>query len=294
VKGLSHQIQAPPSFPGRDTITVFSRWENGSELPDTVVFADAALTTLRARYEDVVLTGTGAYGMYFTLRPDTTFDELVFSRIDTTIQFSWGDFPPDARLAPDLYGVRWLGAIEPLISEIYYFHVDSDDGFRLWVDGQKIAEAWHIKGPGEITGGIYLEKGKKYPFRLDYFEYALGASAKLLWSSASTPKQVIPRKRLFPRLPENPGDTEDPLRLSLQPNPVHNLLGIRFDTQFQQNFHLRLFDTAGRMVREWRDQRIEEPQHWLFWPVADLQSGIYWMELEPEGKATVVQPFVKM
>ncbi|MCC6460252.1 MAG: PQQ-dependent sugar dehydrogenase, partial [Saprospiraceae bacterium] len=42
VKGLSHQIQAPPSFPGRDTITVFSRWENGSELPDTVVFADAA------------------------------------------------------------------------------------------------------------------------------------------------------------------------------------------------------------------------------------------------------------
>ena len=295
VKGLFHQVQAQALFSGKDTLRVFREWKDGETDAGRTLFADEAQTTLHAVYEDITLPGTGLYGLYHSLNSDTTFDQLLFTQIDTTVNFDWGKQPPDTRLGAEHYAIRWLGAVEPVFTELYYFHVNSDDGFRLWVSDSLVAEAWKIKGSGEISGALFLEKGRKYDIRLDYFEFEGDASVKLSWSSASTPKEIIPKKHLFPRLPQNPnGGANEKFDLLLAPNPVRNLLTLSIDADFQETFHLQLIDASGRLVREWRNQRLEAPGQRMIWPVAGLQAGMYWMELEREGAPGVVRAFMKM
>lgn len=292
VKGLFHQLQAQPLFTGPDTLLVFREWSDGESSPNRTVYADSVNTTLNAVYETLTLPGAGLYGLYHTLNSDTAFGEWVFSQIDTTINFNWAKQAPDSRLGPENYAIRWLGAVEPVFSELYYFHVNSDDGARLWVDDQLIAEAWKIKGAGDISGSIFLEKGKKHTIRLEYFEFEGDASVNLSWSSASTPKEIIPKKHLFPRLPAS--GVNEKFDISIAPNPVRNVLGLTIDADFQETFHLQLIDASGRLIREWRNQRLEAPRQQMLWPVADLQAGIYWLELEREGAARIVRALVKI
>lgn len=295
VKGLFHQIQAQPLFSGPDTILAFREWADGPGNASRTLYADDSLTTLRAEYDVLALPGTGLYGLYHTLDSDTAFGSLVFTQTDTMVQFNWGQQAPDPRLSADYYAVRWLGEVEPVFSERYYFHVDSDDGFRLWVNDSLIAEAWKIKGYGEISGSVVLEKGKKYRIRLDYFEFEGDASVKLSWSSASTPKEVIPKKHLYPRLPDSPaGEAHEKFGFLLAPNPVQNILTLTIDADFRETFHLQIIDASGRLVREWRNQRLQAPGQRLRWPVTGLPAGRYWLELERENATRLVRSFVKM
>jgi ribosomal protein S12 methylthiotransferase len=39
----------------------------------------------------------------------------------------------------DTFSIRWYGQLEPRYSETYTFHVEADDGARLWVNDQLIA-----------------------------------------------------------------------------------------------------------------------------------------------------------
>jgi hypothetical protein len=234
------------------------------------------------------------YGLYYTLGPDTAFDKLVFSRLDTTVNFLWDKAAPATSLPADFFGVRWLGYIEPAFSEEHFFQVNSDDGFRLWVDGQLLADEWRLKGPGEVSASIFLEKGKRYPIEVAYFEWQGEAAATLSWSSASMPKEVLPKWRLFPRLPENPGVDNKKFDLRIFPNPVRNRLTLLVDSEYREVFDIRLIDAAGRMVREWRDQEVELFQEQLTWPVSNLQAGVYWLEVAQADQPPVILPFVKL
>lgn len=293
VQGMLRQLQAQPSFQNGNSMTAFAYWEDGSTSPNRTLHAEPGLPVIRAQYEDIPLPGKGIYGMYYTLSPDTTFDRLVFARVDSVVQFDWGEGAPSSRMPADMFGVRWLGYIEPAFSELRYFHVDSDDGFRLWVGDQLVAEDWRLKGGGEVTGAVFLEKGKRYPIQLDYFEYSGGAAARLSWSGLSVPKTVIPQERLFPRLPDNPGVASDQFRAQIRPNPVGNVLRLAIEADFQEILDVRVFDATGRMLREWRTQTVALAGEQLVWPVGDLQSGMYWVEIERRGAGRTVLPFVK-
>jgi hypothetical protein len=48
------------------------------------------------------------------------------------------------------------------------------------------------------TGTIALTAGQKYSITYEYYENYGVASSQLSWSSASTPKAVIPTNRLYP------------------------------------------------------------------------------------------------
>src|SRR5947207_3004988 len=55
--------------------------------------------------------------------------------------------------------------------------------------------------PREDKGTIALRAGKSYNIKLEYYDQQYGAVMKLLWSSASTAKQVIPQSQLFSSTP---------------------------------------------------------------------------------------------
>ncbi len=139
-------------------------------------------------------TGTGLQAQYFK---DKTFGVLGLTRTDGTVNFDWGNGSPDPSLPADNFSVRWTGQVQPKYSQTYTFYTTSDDGVRLWVNGQKIIDNWTLHGPTENNGTIALTAGQKYSIQMEFYENGGGAVAKLAWSSPSQPKGIVPTSQLY-------------------------------------------------------------------------------------------------
>jgi hypothetical protein len=111
------------------------------------------------------------------------------------VNFSWGTGSPDPSIAPDTFSVRWSGQIKADHTETYTFYSTTNDGARVSVNGQQIINRWS-DGASTNTGTVTLEAGKWYPITMEYYEGVNSASAKLEYSSPSTPKQVVPTDHL--------------------------------------------------------------------------------------------------
>ncbi|HUU18123.1 MAG TPA: PA14 domain-containing protein [Sedimentisphaerales bacterium] len=140
--------------------------------------------------------GGGMRGDYYR---GMNFENLVMTRIDPRIDFNWGDpGSPDASVGDDNFSARWTGEVEAAFTETYTFYTNSDDGVRLWVDGQELVDDWEDQSATENFGTIDLVAGNVYGLLMEYYENSGGAVAELWWSSPSTPKQLIPQAALSP------------------------------------------------------------------------------------------------
>jgi len=143
-------------------------------------------------------SATGLTGQYFD---NSNFTGATFSRTDAMVNFNWGLGSPASSMVVDTFSVRWTGQVQAQHSQTYTFHVTGDDGVRLWVNGRLLIDKWILQPATEWSGSIALTAGNKYDISLEYFENALDAVAQLRWSSASTPKAIIPTSQLYPLLP---------------------------------------------------------------------------------------------
>src|SRR6185503_16194293 len=100
------------------------------------------------------------------------------------------------------------------------FYTVSDDGVRLWVNGQRIVNNWTNHAATENSGAIALVAGQRYAITMEYYENAGSATARLLWSSASTPKAAVPSSRLFPGAAAPPSAIRVNFQLNSAPVPA--------------------------------------------------------------------------
>ncbi|MEI6714513.1 MAG: PA14 domain-containing protein [Verrucomicrobiota bacterium] len=137
----------------------------------------------------------GLLGVYFS-RNDLTQPEVA--RVDDSVNFTWSMGGPHVALPSDNFSARWTGQVIPSFTEKYTFYTQADDGVRLWVNGQLLVNHWDQHSAVEDSGSISLVAGTPYELKLEYFEAGGSAQAKLLWSSVSQAKQVIPGAALRP------------------------------------------------------------------------------------------------
>lgn len=152
-----------------------------------------------------IIPGTGLRGDYFDNIDLTNFK---LTRVDKTIDFFWGVNSPAKEIRNDeSYSVRWTGKIRPLYSEEYTFYISRDNGVRLWIDNKLIIDKWdNLVGLDEM-GKIYLEAGKLYDIKLEYFNNTGNGFVKLEWSSASTVRSIVPTECLYPAEPKHYGSS---------------------------------------------------------------------------------------
>ncbi len=140
--------------------------------------------------------GGGIRGDYYR---GMNFETHMLTRTDNQVNFNWGDpGGPDTGVGDDNFSARWTGEVLAIFTETYTFYTSTDDGARLWVDGQQLVNAWVDQSTSEYRGTIDLVAGNTYSIVMEYYENTGGAVARLLWSSPSTPKQVIPQGALAP------------------------------------------------------------------------------------------------
>lgn len=84
------------------------------------------------------------------------FDNLAYERIEQRIQYNDRNFPyPDNR--QDDISIRWTGKLVIDEPGSYHFHFSSDDGNRLFIDGEKIFGHWG--NPADNRANVELAVG---------------------------------------------------------------------------------------------------------------------------------------
>ena len=179
--------------------------------PDGLYFTDlykdlAAVTpvdrgarVLRVRYvgappPPLAGDGDGLRGEYFD---NIDLTSLALTRTDATVDFNWMTGSPSPAIGADTFSVRWTGQVQPQFNETYTFYTVTDDGVRLWVDGQLLVDRWANQSATERGGSLSLAAYKRYDLQMEFFENGGDASAKLSWSSPATLKSVIPQSQLY-------------------------------------------------------------------------------------------------
>ena len=163
----------------------------------SATFDQVSLETIRpTEPADVVVgSGDGLAASYF----DGTSGNVV-TRIDPSVDFDWDIDSPVEGIGSDHFSVRWEGYCEPVSDELYALKVVSDDGARLWLDGQLVIDAWSDRGASADHVKMNLKAGRKYPIKLEYYERTLEAVVRLLWSTPHLAEQVIPQSQLYSKI----------------------------------------------------------------------------------------------
>jgi hypothetical protein len=134
----------------------------------------------------------GAYGL------GKDWDHPLFWRTDPEIKFDYEDHLQDPRLPADGYFTRWSGYLQVPEDGEYTFHLTTDDGSRLWIDGAKIVDAWGHHGVEEPKEGkVTLTKGE-HEIRVDYYEEYGWAAAHVEWSGPGISRTHSLPVRLWP------------------------------------------------------------------------------------------------
>ena len=105
----------------------------------------------------------------------------VLTRVDSVVNFDWKDDSPAPGIQKDNYSVRWSGSLVPPKTREYTLFTSSDDGVRLFINGEKLIDNWSDHGTTVDSAKINLVKGKSYDIKLEYYENAGSAILILGW-----------------------------------------------------------------------------------------------------------------
>src|SRR3984957_20556152 len=111
-------------------------------------------------------TAGALQGDYFT---DTLLQGYPqVRRNDSGINFNWTNTSPDPSIPTTNFGIRWTGSVLAQYSENYTFCTLTDDGARLFINGQIVVNEWqgqsatqwcsnNLGSVGVGTGGAYID-----------------------------------------------------------------------------------------------------------------------------------------
>ncbi|MEO7715440.1 MAG: PA14 domain-containing protein [Capsulimonas sp.] len=209
---VSHVLWTSKDVPSRDDIGRYAKfvaptvsngkvyipsWGNGSGGPCQLCVYGLLPTPTE---------GTGLTVQYYNDPPDSVYPLVnpfkgtpVLSRVDPTVDFDWGNNSPNPIVNPDHFSAVWTGSVVAPYTDYFTFMTFTDDGVRLWVNGELITDQWVNQGASEIDSNfIELQGGQKYDIRMEYYEDGGSAAAHLGWYSLGLNEPIIPQFRLYP------------------------------------------------------------------------------------------------
>ena len=150
--------------------------------------------------------GASFHGLFARIYDSHRATEPFVRRIDRTIDFNWGGGPPAPGVPYDYFKIVWTGILRAPATRRYSFFAQADDSINVWLGDSRLIERGGQKD-------IDLEAGRDYKIKVEYFEFAGGASVSLRWGGNGIPVQTIPATAFTPAmddLAECPVEIRDP------------------------------------------------------------------------------------
>ena len=235
-------------------------------------------------------TGTGLRAEYFNNANVTP--PILLTRTDATVNFDWGtNSPAPGTINADNFSVRWTGQVEAPVSGNYYFSTSTDDGVRLWVNGVQLINDWNGHPPVTNNGAsVAMNAGQKYTIRMEYFDGAIGAVARLMWAYPGQGQQIIPQNRLYPSTLASartaatvPDFVNTDLTVQVYPIPAHDEIRLSYYSETAGEANVQLVNTAAQAVRQVVHQTVPG-ENIITIPVRELARGFYVLSLTQNNR----------
>jgi beta-glucosidase len=123
---------------------------------------------------------TGLNAKYFDNRNFEGEPEII--RNDKTINFFWNDKTPVSGQMSDHFSVIWEGHIKVPVTGEYALGINACNGVRLHFEDSLMIEFDNIHHPLQKSFYRYLEQGREYSVKIEFFSYGNDPVARLLWS----------------------------------------------------------------------------------------------------------------
>lgn len=152
--------------PGLDTVTVASPTPTPTPTPPQATTVPI-LNSFKADYfNNQTFTGTPAY-----------------STNTTSINYNWGTGSPAAGVNADHFSAKYTGSFS-FDGSTYKFNATSDDGVRVYLDGQLIIDAWKDQAPTTYSVSKMPTAGN-HTVTVEYYENGFGATLSVNWAKVS-------------------------------------------------------------------------------------------------------------
>ncbi|MCP9495345.1 MAG: PQQ-dependent sugar dehydrogenase [Pyrinomonadaceae bacterium MAG19_C2-C3] len=174
---------------------IFQAWSDGNLDSRRTITTPASDVTYTALYIPFTFT----YGVTADYFDNVDLTGTRVRRIDAAIAWDWGTNAPLPGIGSETFSVRWTGMIAPRFNETYTFYTQTDDGVRLRINGVLLIDDWNDHALKENSASVQLIAGRNYYIQMEYYDRSGAATARLLWSSPSQPKQIVPSARLAAR-----------------------------------------------------------------------------------------------
>jgi alpha-D-xyloside xylohydrolase len=83
------------------------------------------------------------------------------------------------------YSVEWNGFIQARRAGAYRISVATDDGVRLWIDGQEVVDDWTSRAVKTYSASFDWTANSQHRIRMQYYQNGYDATAQLAWIEPS-------------------------------------------------------------------------------------------------------------
>lgn len=180
----------------------FDTWVRTPSKKGDIFYYPSGLTSLdeeQMSYLPATTTKAGKPGVAYTYYEGKFKSTADVLKAQPVKEGTFRNFSIKEAAADDHFGYQFRSLINIPEKGVYKFHIYSDDGARLFIDGQEVIDNDGSHSAGEATGKIALEKGF-HEIRVIYFEDYMGQALEIGITGKNLPKQVLPDEMLF--LPE--------------------------------------------------------------------------------------------
>lgn len=180
----------------------FDTWVRTPSKKGDIFYYPSGLTSLdeeQMSYLPATTTKAGKPGVAYTYYEGKFKSTADVLKAKPVKEGTFRNFSIKEAAADDHFGYQFHSLINIPEKGVYKFHIYSDDGARLFIDGQEVIDNDGSHSAGEATGKVALEKGF-HEIRVIYFEDYMGQALEIGITGKNLPKQVLPDEMLF--LPE--------------------------------------------------------------------------------------------
>jgi hypothetical protein len=110
----------------------------------------------------------------------TLSGDPVAQGTDQHLFWDWGSGAPRGGVNADHFSARWKRYVDVTDAGAYRFTATSDDGIRVYVDGDPVIDEWHDHPARTFVGDVNLTAGHHLVV-VEYYENTGHAVAKLTW-----------------------------------------------------------------------------------------------------------------
>ncbi len=108
------------------------------------------------------------------------FETKVYEKTVDQIRFRHA-LAPFEGMPVDSFSIRYTGQLRTKAAGRYEFVTSSDDGVRLWIDGQLVIDDWNSRAEILNTTEVVLEADRLYDFKLEYYDDIYAAVLDFGW-----------------------------------------------------------------------------------------------------------------